>query len=160
MLRQHITHHTAELRTRAVSSSACEGVSRTGRRGRARTVSQRWADYRFKKAHTLRKDPFEGSSHASGNVMKRFGVGAKQPNSGVRKCVQVLLTKNGKKVTAYVPRDGSLNFIDQTDKVLLSGFGRSGKTVGDIPGCRFKVVSVAETSLLAIFRGIKEKRRL
>ena len=40
------------------------------------------------------------------------GVEAKQPNSAIRKCVRVQLIKNGKKITAFVPRDGCLNFIE------------------------------------------------
>lgn len=45
----------------------------------------------------------------------------------------------GKKITAFVPRDGCLNFVDENDEVLVSGFGRKGHAVGDIPGVRFKV---------------------
>ena len=41
------------------------------------------------------------------------GIEAKQPNSAIRKAVRVQLIKNGKKVTAFVPRDGCLNFIDE-----------------------------------------------
>ena len=85
------------------------------------------------------------------------GVEAKQPNSAIRKCVRVQLIKNGKKITAFVPRDGCLNFVDENDEVLIAGFGRSGHAVGDIPGVRFKVVCVSKTSLLALFRGKKEK---
>jgi ribosomal protein S12 len=40
------------------------------------------------------------------------GVEAKQPNSAIRKCVRVQLIKNGKKITAFVPRDGCLNYIE------------------------------------------------
>jgi len=40
------------------------------------------------------------------------GVEAKQPNSAIRKCVRVQLIKNGKKITAFVPNDGCLNFIE------------------------------------------------
>uniref|UniRef100_A0A803VVX8 40S ribosomal protein S23 n=1 Tax=Ficedula albicollis TaxID=59894 RepID=A0A803VVX8_FICAL len=36
----------------------------------------------------------------------------KQPNSAIRKCVRVQLIKNGKKITAFVPNDGCLNFIE------------------------------------------------
>ena len=43
--------------------------------------------------------------------------------------------------------------------MLIAGFGRSGHSVGDIPGCRFKAVKVAGVSLLALFRGKKEKVR-
>ena len=89
--------------------------------------------------------------------MKRSGVEAKQPNSAIRKCVRVQLIKNGKKITAFVPRDGCLNYVDENDEVLIAGFGRSGHAVGDIPGVRFKVVCVSKTSLLALFRQKKEK---
>lgn len=68
------------------------------------------------------------------------GVEAKQPNSAIRKCVRVQLIKNGKKITAFVPRDGSLNYIEENDEVLVAGFGRKGHAVGDIPGVRFKVI--------------------
>jgi len=67
------------------------------------------------------------------------GVEAKQPNSAIRKCVRVQLIKNGKKIAAFVPTDGCLNFCDDNDEVLIAGFGRSGHSVGDIPGVRFKV---------------------
>ena len=82
---------------------------------------------------------------------------AKQPNSAIRKCVRVQLIKNGKKITAFVPRDGCLNYVDENDEVLIAGFGRSGHAVGDIPGVRFKVVCVSKTSLLALLRQKKEK---
>ena len=82
---------------------------------------------------------------------------AKQPNSAIRKCVRVQLIKNGKKITAFVPRDGCLNYVDENDEVLIAGFGRSGHAVGDIPGVRFKVVCVSKTSLLSLFRQKKEK---
>ena len=41
------------------------------------------------------------------------GIEAKQPNSAIRKAVRVQLIKNGKKITAFVPNDGSLNYIDE-----------------------------------------------
>jgi len=87
------------------------------------------------------------------------GVEAKQPNSAIRKCVRVQLIKNGKKITAFVPNDGCLNYIEENDEVLVSGFGRKGHAVGDIPGVRFKVVKVANVSLLALFKGKKERPR-
>ncbi|XP_057312320.1 uncharacterized protein LOC130653834 [Hydractinia symbiolongicarpus] len=87
------------------------------------------------------------------------GVEAKQPNSAIRKCVRVQLIKNGKKITAFVPNDGCLNYIEENDEVLVSGFGRKGHAVGDIPGVRFKVVKVASVSLLALFKGKKERPR-
>ncbi|KAH0478165.1 MAG: uncharacterized protein KVP18_002660 [Porospora cf. gigantea A] len=127
---------------------------------RTRRRSQRWADKDYKKSHLgtqWKCNPFKGASHAKGIVVQKIGVEAKQPNSANRKCVRVQLIRSGKTITAFVPRDGSLNFIDQNDEVLVSGFGRSGHAVGDIPGVRFKVVKVAGTSLMALFKGKKEK---
>src|SRR3984885_13515396 len=54
-----------------------------------------------------------------------------------------------------VPNDGCLNFVDENDEVLISGFGRRGKAKGDIPGVRFKVVKVSGVGLLALW---KEKK--
>jgi Ribosomal protein S12/S23 len=45
------------------------------------------------------------------------GIEAKQPNSAIRKCVRVQLIKNGKKIAAFVPRDGCLNYTDENDEV-------------------------------------------
>ena len=87
------------------------------------------------------------------------GIEAKQPNSAIRKCARVQLIKNGKKIAAFVPHDGCLNYIDENDEVLVAGFGRRGHAVGDIPGVRFKLVKVAGVSLLALFKEKKEKPR-
>jgi small subunit ribosomal protein S23e len=114
----------------------------------------RWADKKYKRLNqgSEYKKPFAGSSHAKGIVLEKIGVEAKQPNSGIRKAVRVQLIKNGKKISAFVPNDGCLNYLDEHDEVLVSGFGRSGHAVGDIPGVRFKIVKVAGVSLLALFR--------
>jgi small subunit ribosomal protein S23e len=87
------------------------------------------------------------------------GMEAKQPNSAIRKCCRVQLIKNGKKIAAFVPNDGCLNYVAENDEVLISGFGRKGHSVGDIPGVRFKVVKVANVSLWALFTEKKEKPR-
>jgi len=89
----------------------------------------------------------------------RLVVESKQPNSAIRKCVRVQLVKNGKKVTAFVPNDGCLNYVDENDEVLLAGFGRRGRAKGDLPGVRFKVVKVAGVSLSALWKEKKEKPR-
>jgi len=152
-----------------------------------RTVrrTQRWAQKRYKKAHLgtqFKCNPFGGSSHCKGIVLEKMcvatvrcrelspltrprpppsgsGIEAKQPNSAIRKCVRAQLIKNGKKIAAFVPRDGCLNFIDENDEVLIAGFGRKGHAVGDIPGVRFKVVKVSGVALLALYREKKEKPR-
>merc|ERR1711871_1842536 len=115
----------------------------------------------YAKAHNISQyaKPFGGASHAKGIVLEKIGIEAKQPNSAIRKCVRVQLIKNGKKVAAFVPRDGCLNFVDENDEVLIGGFGKRGKSKGDIPGCRFKVVKVSGVSLIALYKGKKEKPR-
>ncbi|CRG95297.1 40S ribosomal protein S23, putative [Plasmodium relictum] len=135
---------------------------RAARKLRIRRRTQKWADKSYKKSHLgtrWKSNPFRGSSHAKGIVVEKVAIEAKQPNSAYRKCVRVQLIKNGKKITAFVPGDGCLNFIDENDEVLVSGFGRSGHSVGDLPGVKFKVVKVARVSLLALFKEKKEKPR-
>merc|ERR1712133_22520 len=135
---------------------------KTARKIRTHRRVQRWADKDYKKAHSgtaLKANPFGGASHVKGIVLEKIGVEAKQPNSAIRKCVRVQLIKNGKKITAFVPKDGCLNYIEENDEVLVAGFGRSGHAVGDIPGVRSKVVKVANVSLLALFKEKKERPR-
>lgn len=56
-------------------------------------------------------------------------------------------------------QERNFSCLIKTIKVLIAGFGRSGHAVGDIPGVRFKVVKVANVSLLALFTGKKERPR-
>ena len=107
----------------------------------------------------MKANPLGGSCMSKGIVVEKIGLEAKQPNSAIRKGVRVQLIKNGKKIAAFVPRDGCLNYIDENDEVLISGFGRSGHAIGDIAGVRFKVAKVAGVSLLALFKEKKEKPR-
>uniref|UniRef100_A0A7S3EDT9 40S ribosomal protein S23 n=2 Tax=Rhodosorus marinus TaxID=101924 RepID=A0A7S3EDT9_9RHOD len=133
---------------------------RSARKLRNHRRDQKWHNKRYARKHSasaMKANPFAGASHAKGIVVERIGIEAKQPNSAIRKSVRVQLIKNGKKIAAFVPRDGSLNHVDDNDEVLLAGFGRKGHSVGDIPGVRFKVVKVAGVSLLALFKEKKEK---
>jgi len=135
---------------------------RAARKLRIHRKDQRWHDKEYNKSHlgtALKANPFGGASHAKGIVLEKIGIEAKQPNSAIRKCVRVQLIKNGKKISAFVPLDGCLNFIDENDEVLVAGFGRKGHAVGDIPGIRFKIVKVSSVGLLALFREKKEKPR-
>lgn len=104
-------------------------------------------------------NPVEGAPQATGIVLEKIGLGAKQPNSAVRKAVRIQLIKNGKKITAYVPKDGMLNAIEINDTVTVEGFGNSGRSKGDIPGISFKVSKIGGVSLLGIYLGKKEKQR-
>ncbi|KAL0309777.1 UNVERIFIED_CONTAM: Pentatricopeptide repeat-containing protein, chloroplastic [Sesamum radiatum] len=131
-----------------------------GRKLKSHRRRQRWADKAYKN-HTL---GMNGRNHLPGHptpkaLSSRRCIEAKQPNSAIRKCARVQLIKNGKKIAAFVPNDGCLNYIEENDEVLIAGFGRKGHAVGDIPGVRFKVVKVSGVSLLALFKEKKEKPR-
>merc|ERR1712063_59018 len=151
----------SSLSSLAMGASKPRGI-RSARKLVIRRRSQLWADKDYKKANLgtkYRCNPFGGSSHAKGIVVEKIGIEAKQPNSAIRKCCRVQLIKNGKKIAAFVPNDGCLNYIDENDEVLIAGFGRRGHAVGDIPGVRFKVVKVAGCGLLALYKEKKEKPR-
>merc|ERR1712099_113043 len=154
--------HLLELRqSETMAGSKPRGI-KCARKLVNRRRQELWADKDYKKANLGTKykcNPFGGSSHAKGIVVEKIGIEAKQPNSAIRKCCRVQLIKNGKKIAAFVPRDGCLNFIDENDEVLIAGFVRRGHAVGDIPGVRFKVVKVSGVSLIALFREKKEKPR-
>lgn len=121
----------------------------------------RWNDRYYKKRILKLKekaDPLEGSAQARGIVLEKVAVEAKQPNSGLRKCIKVQLIKNGRQITAFAVGDGAINFIDEHDEVLVEGIGgRMGRSYGDIPGVRFKVIQVNNVSLDEMVRGRKEK---
>jgi small subunit ribosomal protein S12 len=122
---------------------------------------QRWAISSYKR-RTLgidkKSDPLGGAPQGRGIVLEKVGISAKQPNSAIRKCVRVQLIKNGKSVTAFLPRDGAMNFIDEHDEVMVEGIGGAmGRSYGDIPGVRYKVIQVNGVSLDEMVRGRKEK---
>ncbi|MCJ2669865.1 MAG: 30S ribosomal protein S12 [Candidatus Thermoplasmatota archaeon] len=121
----------------------------------------RWND-RYYKRRMLRlrekSDPLEGAAQAKGIVLEKVGIEAKQPNSAIRKCVKVQLIKNGRQITAFAVGDGAISFIDEHDEVLVEGIGgRMGRSYGDLPGVRFKVIKVNDVSLDELVRGRKEK---
>merc|ERR1712166_1239921 len=148
-------------RTPKMGAGKPRGI-RCARKLRTDRRNNRWADKKYKLKHlgtALKCNPFAGSSHAKGIVVEKIGMEAKQPNSAIRKSALVQLIKNGKKITAFVPRDVCLNFVEENDEVLVAGFGRSGHAKGDIPGVRFKIAKVAGVGLWALFREKKEKPR-
>ncbi|MFP3137501.1 MAG: 30S ribosomal protein S12 [Nitrososphaeria archaeon] len=123
----------------------------------------RWSDSDYKR-RLLRLDkkfdPLEGAPQARGIVLEKVGIESRQPNSAIRKCVRVQITKNGKTVTAFVPGDGGLNFIDEHDEVIIEGIGGSeGRSMGDIPGVKYRVSMVNGVSLRMLLLGKKEKPR-
>jgi len=121
----------------------------------------RWSDRNYKRRVERlkeRSDALEGAAQARGIVIEKVGIEAKQPNSAIRKCVKVQLIKNGRQVTAFAVGDGAINYIDEHDEVLIEGIGgRMGRSYGDIPGVRYKVIKVNNVSLNEMVRGRKEK---
>jgi len=121
----------------------------------------RWSSMYYKR-RTLRldvkADPLEKSPMARGIVLEKVGVESKQPNSAIRKCVRTQLIKNGRVITAFLPGDGALNLIDEHDEVIIDGIGGSrGRSMGDIPGIRWKVIMVNGVSLNELVYGRKQK---
>ena len=122
---------------------------------------QRWSDRQYKKRvlHLKEKaDPLGGVAQARGIVIEKVGIEAKQPNSAIRKCVKVQLIKNGRQITAFAPGNNAIGFIDEHDEVMVEGIGgRMGRSYGDIPGVRFKVIKVNDVSLQEMIKGKIEK---
>ncbi|HSD04665.1 MAG TPA: 30S ribosomal protein S12 [Nitrosopumilaceae archaeon] len=135
----------------------------SGRVLKDKRKKQRWAIGTYKRRNLgldKKANPLGGAPQARGIVLEKVGIEAKQPNSAVRKCVRVQLIKNGKTVTAFLPKDGAMNFVDEHDEVHVEGMGASmGGAMGDIPGVRWKVFKVNGTSLRELVYGKKEKPR-
>jgi len=105
-----------------------------------------------------KEDLLEASPQARGIVIEKRGVTAKQPNSGIRKCVRVQLIKNGKQLTALAPKDGAIKFIDEHDEVLIEGIGGAqGGSKGDLWGVKYRVTHVNGISLEMLRTGKKER---
>ena len=129
-------------------------------RKKYRWKERKYRDRQFKRigGGVLKHDPLRGSTQAKGIVIEKVGFEAKQPNSGIRKAVKISLIRTGNKLTAFAPGDGAISFIDEHDEVLVEGIGGSmGRSYGDLPGVRFKVIKVNGVSLDEMVRGRKEK---
>ncbi|KAB0346680.1 hypothetical protein FD754_011537, partial [Muntiacus muntjak] len=107
---------------------------------------QKWRDKQYKKAlvgTALKANPFRGASHVKGIVLEKAGVETKQPDSAIRK--------------SFVLSDGCLNFIEENDEVLVAGFGHKEHAIGDIPRVHFKVIKVANVSVLTLYKKVRRK---
>ena len=107
----------------------------------------KWKDVDYKRRALrldVKADPLEGAPQARGIVIEKVGIEAKQPNSAIRKCVRVQLIKNGKQLTAF--------------EVMIEGIGGpSGRSMGDIPGVRWKVSKVNNVALSEMVSGKIDK---
>jgi len=123
----------------------------------------RWKDRKYK-IKTLglyaKSDPLGGASQAKGIVLKKIQKEAAQPNSAMRKCCRVQLTKNSKQVTAFIPGNLAQKFIDEHDEVMIERIGgKQGRSKGDIRGVRFQVIQVNDQPLHRLVSGKIEKGR-
>lgn len=123
----------------------------------------RWKDHKYS-SRTLglyaKADPLEGANQAKGIVLSKLQKEAKQPNSAMRKCCKVQLTKNGKSVIAFIPGNLAQRFIDEHDEVMIERIGgKQGRSKGDIPGVRFQVIQVNDQPLHRLVSGKIEKGR-
>ncbi len=121
----------------------------------------RWSDMYYKRRMLrldVKADPLKGAPMGRGIVLEKVGIESKQPNSAIRKCVRTQLIKNGRLITAFLPGDGALNIVDEHDEVVVEGIGGPrGGAMGDIPGVRWKVVTVNGISLKELVLGRKQK---
>lgn len=114
--------------------------------------------FRHKLFRKSKEDPLEGAPMSRGIVLQKVGVESKQPNSAIRKCVRVQLIKNGRLVTAFLPGDGALNHIDEHDEVMIEGIhGPRARSMGDIPGVKYKVSKVNDVPLNLLVLGKRRK---
>ena len=123
----------------------------------------RWSDKKYT-AKTLnlyaKSDPLEGANQAKGIVLQKVQKEAKQPNSAMRKCCKVQLTKNGRQVTCFIPGNLAQRFINEHDEVMIQRIGgKQGRSKGDIPGVRFSVIKVNDQPLHLLVKGKIEKGR-
>src|SRR3989339_1472711 len=143
----------------AKKSSGLNSAKKLSKRRKLFRYNDKWFVKRVTN-YKKRSDPLEGASQASGIVLEKTQIEAKQPNSAMRKCVRVQLVKNGKQITAFAPGDGAIKLIDEHDEVLVECIGGAkGKSKGDIPGVRWQVIKVNDQSLTALLSGKLEKAR-
>jgi small subunit ribosomal protein S12 len=129
----------------------------------AKKLIEKRNKFKIRKVNLLEKakyDPLENANQAKGIVLEKTQREAKQPNSALRKCAVVQLSKNGKTVAAFLPGNNASKFVNEHDEVMIEGIGGiKGKSKGVIPGIRWKVIQVNGQSLNALVRGKLERAR-
>jgi len=132
----------------------------------ARKLKRNRKKFKLKKRiHKLRmlgiqfsKSPLEGAPQAKGVVLEKRIVEQKQPHSGLIKCVRVKLLKNGKEITAFLPKTGAVNHVSEHDQVTVEGVhGSQGGAVGSMHGVKWRVVKVNDIALEEVRTGRKQK---
>ena len=132
-----------------------------GKKVKSRRSKLRWNNkWYVKRVLELKKkvDPLENAPQARGIVLEKRQLEAKQPNSAMRKAVRIQLSKNNKQITAFCPGNHAITFINEHDEVLVEGIGGAmGKSKGDIPEVKWKVIAVNNKPLKWLCKGKVEK---
>jgi small subunit ribosomal protein S12 len=132
----------------------------SGRKLKQRRKKFRWkkVEYKRRVLQLWKKDPLEGAPQARGIVIDKRVVEQRKPASGLLKCVRVQLLKNNVQVTAHVPGEGAIDYIDEHDEVLIEKIGGAqGGPKGSMWGIKYKVVAVNGVALSEILAGKKQK---
>jgi len=133
----------------------------SGREMKKKAKRYKWlkTKYKVRMLHLKeKKDPLEGAPQARGIVLAKRAIEQKQPHSGLIKVVRVQLLKNKKEITAFTPKSGAINFINEHDEVLVEGIGGSqGGPVGSQHGLRWKVIKVNNIPLEMLRKGKVKK---
>jgi len=125
--------------------------------------SRRWLKkpWKRRKLHLKEKyDPLRGKPMAKAIVLEKVAIEAKQPHSGLIKCVRAQLVETGIKITVFAPLDKAINAIDEHDEIIVAGLGGSQRgQMGSIPGVRYKIIKVNGIDLNQLRLHKKEKPR-
>ena len=131
------------------------------RKMKRRRQKLRWSKSRYKyraMGWAKTRDPLAGAPQAKAIVLEKRQVEQKQPSSGLIKCVRIRLLKNGKEVTAFVPKTGAINHVSEHDQVTVEGMGGSqGGPVGSMWGVKWRVFKVNDVALEQVRTGKKQK---
>lgn len=123
----------------------------------------RWSQKTYKtrmKGLRVKFDPLGRAWQAKGIVVSKFQKEARQPNSAMRKCCKVQLIKTGVPVGAFIPGNLAQKFVNEHDEVIIQRIGgRKSRSMGDIPGIRFKVIKVNDQPLHLLWKGKIERGR-
>jgi len=121
----------------------------------------RWSERKYKQRMLRTKEKFSpiGTAPiARAIVLEKYQIGKRQPNHGRIPVVRVQIVKTGKIVSAWVPFDGSLKHIEPHDEVIICGIGGPmGRSLGDIPGIRYKVELLNGAHIKLIAKGKIQK---
>lgn len=133
----------------------------SGRDLKKQVYKKRWHSVRYKRRKLKIKekaDPLKGAPQAKGIVLEKRQLEAKQPHSGLLKCVRIQLLKNGKHITAFCPETGAINHIQEHDEVLVEGIGGSkAGPKGSLPSVKWRVLKVNNISLHELVKGKKKR---